>query len=314
MAEQPTYPSYPSAPPRATSNRPGMQETVFGAIAAVTGVGFVATLGLGIAAPALAEKPVELRLAFKPGQTQTFTLHQSSTGSATLPDGSVQPESTDLTGSELLKVKSIDAAGVVSVDETVTIIKETLNGKPAPASATQPVHAQLLVHPDGHVTGDGGESNITSSAAGSTQFTVILPTGPVRTGDTWTRKYETPLFTGVDVGYTATSKLLGYKDVNGTKAASVQTDYSAPLDVTVDAKKAAGFAQVGLPAGTSLHIVGTATGRQTGDIDVSGQRLLDSTESDNITMTISFLGLSGPTATLLAKGIKLTSKETTQLY
>jgi hypothetical protein len=313
MAQQPAYQASPLVPSIGLK-KPALQETIFGAIAALAGIGFVATLGLGLALPAFAEKPVDLHLVFRPGQVQTFTLHQTSDASMTLANGTAQPEKLDLTATEALKWTSVDAKGVATVDETVTIIKETINGKAAPVSATAPVHQRLLVYSDGHVVPAVAQGGPTSSSAGTDAFTVIAPTGKVRTGDTWTRTFDAPFVTGKNVSYTAKSRFVGYKDVKGARAAIVQTDFSSPFDITAAAKTLPEFASLGLPAGASIHFTGSATGRQTSDVDVSGQRLLDSNETDNMTLTMTFLGLSGPTAATFAKGIKFTSKETTQLY
>jgi hypothetical protein len=313
MAQQPAYQASPLVP-GIRFGKAGLQETVFGAVAALAGTGFVAALGLGIALPAFSQKPVDLHLVIRPGQVQTFTLHQSTESSVTLPNGTVQPEKTDLTGTESLKWVSVDLKGVATVDETVTIIKETINGKPAPASATAASHQRLLVYPDGHVTPAVAAADPTAPGAGTTAFTIIEPTGRVRPGDTWTRTFDGPFVSGKNVSYTANGKFAGYKDVNGIHAAVVQTDFNSPLDVSAAAKALPEFASLGLPAGASIHFTGKATGHQAADLDIGGQRLLDSSETDNMTMTMTFLGLSGPTAAALAKGYKFTSKETTQLY
>src|SRR5438270_523216 len=300
----------PAASGAATGGKRGMDETLFAAVAALSALAFVGALVFGWAMPAFAQKPTAINLAYKAGEVRSFTLHQTSDGTTTLPDGSTQPDKSELTGTETLKVLSIDAKGVVTIDESLTVLKETLNGKPAPS--TTPAHTKLLVYPDGRV--ERPATDPTSSASGSTDFSAVLPTGKVKPGDTWQRTYDAPFLPGTTVRYITKNKLTGYHDFSGTQVATIQSDIDSPLDVTVDAKSIPSFAQLGLPAGTKLHIVGHATAKQSSDIDLSRQRVVHATESDNIDMTMTFTGLTGPAAVALAKGIKYTSKDSSEIY
>src|SRR5437868_167657 len=171
----------PAASAGATGGKRGVDETLFAAVAALSALAFVGALVFGWAMPAFAQKPAAINLTYKAGEVRSFTLHQTSDGKTTLPDGSSQPDKSELTGTETLKVLSIDAKGVVTIDESLTVLKETLNGKPAP-STTPVAHSKLLVYPDGRV--ERPAIDPTSSGSGSTDFSAVLPAGKVKPGDT----------------------------------------------------------------------------------------------------------------------------------
>src|SRR2546423_15376464 len=99
-AAAPSQPAAAAIAGAVATGRRGRDETLFAAVAGLSALAFIGTLAFGWAMPAFAEKPVAMKLSFKPGEVRSLTIHQASDGSSSLPDGTTQADQSELTGSQ----------------------------------------------------------------------------------------------------------------------------------------------------------------------------------------------------------------------
>jgi hypothetical protein len=250
-----------------------------------------------------------LALAFTPGQTETYTTHMTMDGEMDAGEllGGSQPIVMDVTQTVTWEVASVDADGVATVDVAVEEMTGTLNGMAIPdaASSTGPVEMQIA--PDGRILSAGGMSfagfDQTGGASfpGMGQMTPLLPDGPVQPGDTWTKDFsqDVPFGEGT-IEFTSTSTLERYEDVDGVNAAVVTTEFTVPMDFTIDFGKildAMGGTE-SMPTGpTGLADAQIAYGgsgqiRQTAWVDPDAKQMLKMTSSGSFDMTMAFTGLA----------------------
>jgi hypothetical protein len=310
-AASPAAPGWSPAAPASTEAPPRRRWTGLIVVAVVAVValvgGLIAFNAIGGGGGSASAQP--LALAFTPGQTETYTTHMTMDGKLDAGEllGGSQPVVMDITQRVTWEVASVDADGVATVEVTVDEMTGTMNGMAIPdtASSTGPIAMQIA--PDGRILSAGGMSfagfDQTGGASfpGMGQMTPLLPDGPVQPGDTWTKDFsqDVPFGEGT-IEFTSTSTLERYEDVDGVNAAVVTTEFTVPMDFTIDFAEildAMGGAE-GLPTGpTGLADAKIAYGgsgqiRQTAWVDPDAKQMLKMSSSGSFDMTMAFTGLA----------------------
>ncbi len=250
-----------------------------------------------------------LALAFTAGQSETYTMHMTMDG--TLNAGELlgeQPIVMDVTQVVTWEVVSVDDEGVATIEVTTTEMSGTMNGVAVPAEVSSTPTVEMQIAPDGRILSAGGmsfsglEQTGGASFPGMGQMTPLLPDGPVAPGDTWTKDFsqEIPFGEGT-IEFTSTSTLERYEDVDGVNAAVITTEFTVPMDFTLDfgellasfgdtigvtgATGLAGFADASIAYG------GQGTFRQTSWIDPGAEKMLKTSSAGSFDMTMAFSGL-----------------------
>jgi hypothetical protein len=195
-----------------------------------------------------------LALSFTAGDVYRYRLdmHLEATVSA---DGATVP--FDMSAGMVFSwdVLAVDTDGVAVVSFAIEELSGTLDGQPIPQPSATAVRIRMA--PDGRIL-DGGTSGLAPAAGpgmfvpGADQLTPLLPNHPVKVGDAWTKTFtQDAPFLDTGVTYEARSHLLRYEDVDGVRAAVIQTELTMPLDFTFDLREAAKLAggSAGLPDG-----------------------------------------------------------------
>lgn len=313
--QQPTMPPPPpplAASPSADTFRagPGRKRRPVGLLVGALVVAFVVIAGiagltaLGGDGESASAQP--LALAFTPGQSETYTMHMTMDGSMSAGEllGGDQPLVMDVTQMVTWETTSVDEDGVATITVTVDSMTGSVNGMeiPAAASATPPVEIQVA--PDGRILSAGGmsfagiEQTGGASFPGMGQMTPLLPDGPVEPGDSWSKDFsqEVPFGEGT-IEFTATSTLERYEDVDGVNAAVITTEYTVPMDFTVDfgellgAVGATGSGELAGFEDASIAYGGQGSFEQTAWVDTEADRMLTMTSSGSFDMTMAFEGL-----------------------
>lgn len=273
------------------------------AVLAIVG-GLVAFTTLGGDGPSARALP--LALAFAEGQHETYTTHMTMDGQMDLGElmGS-QPVVMDVTQTVTWEVTAVDDEGVATVTVTVDEMRGTVNGMAVPDAASSTPPVEMRIAPDGRILSAGGMSfagaDVTGGATfpGMGQMTPLLPDEPVEPGDTWTKDFsqEVPFGEGT-IEFTSTSTLERYEDVDGVNAAVVTTEFTVPMDFTIDfAELLATVGSEGMPTGSgdledaSIAYAGEGAFRQTAWVDTDAERMLKMTSSGSFDMTMAFSGL-----------------------
>lgn len=305
----PPPPPPPADAPTAEAAPPKRRTTgiVVGALVVVVAViaGLVAFNVLGDKERANA---APLALAFTAGQSETYTMHMTMDG--TLDAGELlgeQPIVMDVTQVVTWEVVSVNDEGVATIEVTTTEMSGTMNGVPLPAEASSTPPVEMQVAPDGRILTAGGmsfsglEQTGGASFPGMGQMTPLLPDGPVAPGDTWTKDFsqEVPFGEGT-IGFTSTSTLERYEDVDGVNAAVITTEFTVPMDFTLDfGELLASFGDTsGVTGATgragfedaSIAYGGQGTFRQTSWIDPEAEKMLKTSSAGSFDMTMAFSG------------------------
>jgi hypothetical protein len=248
-----------------------------------------------------------LALAFTPGQSETYTMHMTMDGQMSAGEllGGDQPLTMEVTQVVTWEATSIDDDGVATITVTVDEMSGTVNGIeiPSEASATPPVEIQIA--PDGRILSAGGmsfaglEQTGGASFPGMGQMTPLLPDGPVEPGDTWSKDFSQDIpFGEGTIEFTATSTLEGYEEVDGVNAAVITTEYTVPMDFTIDFGELMGA--VGATGSgsdlagfedASIAYSGQGSFEQTAWVDTEAQEMLKMTSSGSFDMSMEFSGL-----------------------
>jgi len=247
-----------------------------------------------------------LALVFTQGQTETYTIHMTMDGKMDAGEmlGGSQPIVMDVSEKVTWEVASVDADGVATVNVTVDEMTGTLNGIAIPDAAPSTPSVQMQIAPDGRILSAGGMSfaDQTGGAGfpGMGQMTPLLPDGPVQPGDTWTKDFsqDVPFGEGT-IEFTSTSTLERYEDVDGVNAAVVTTEYTVPMDFTIDFGKLldAMAGTEGMPtgatglAGAQIAYGGSGKIHQTAWVDPEEKQMLKMTSTGSFDMTMAFTGL-----------------------
>jgi hypothetical protein len=175
---------------------------------------------------------VTLSLRLRAGSTYTFRV---SSTTASTPDSDVQ--GTTLEETLIWQVSDLATDGTATL--ALEASDQTIDGTPAGS----PAGGEIQVSSDGRVVlasarAMGSGSSAAGLVIGFDQLTPVLPTGPVKPGATWSSDYEQAVLEQGGIHYTAESSFLRYEDLNGVRDAVIQTRLSAPIDLSIDWRKA----------------------------------------------------------------------------
>ncbi len=302
IPQAPTWVVTPALPKRRITG------PIVGAIVAVLVAigGLVAFTTLGGDKESASALP--LALVFTPGQSETYTTHMTMDGRMDAGEllGGSQPIVMDVTQKVTWDVASVDQQGIATVNVTVDEMSGTVNGIAIPdeSSSTGPIEMQIAS--DGRILSAGGMSFAGAGQTGGASFpglgqmTPLLPDGPVEPGDSWTKDFsqEVPFGEGT-IEFTSTSTLERYEDVNGVNAAVITTEFTVPMDFTVDFGELLGAmaGAEGMPTGATgfgdaqITYGGSGSISQTAWVDPEAKEMLKMTSSGSFDMTIAFSGL-----------------------
>ncbi|MGH7903612.1 MAG: hypothetical protein ACREPA_05725 [Candidatus Dormibacteraceae bacterium] len=270
-----------------------------------------AVFGNGPFNPALAASTV--RLAWHPGQTETYQVAIDTKATVSTGPGTPTPVEFRLSGLETLRVVAVDPGGAATLAADLSGFSGTSDGRPVPGSSIAR-SIQFRIAPDGQILA-GDASPSAGGLPGGDQFSAILPPGAVHPGDSWTSSFEraNPLGSG-RLRYTSRNTLLRYEELAGVRTAVVRTDVTVPLDMTVDLGRLAalmgsGSSAGGSGSGTQMRLKGAVTSRNTSWIATGGRDLRKSELTARLDIRMSLRGGAGLPSSL-AGGMELKGTET----
>jgi len=287
-----------SAPPP-RSRRPIAMAGVL-ALALVLGAATWALIGSR--QPGADGPPTTLALAFDRGQAATYDIHLTMDG--TVEGGQVsQPLTMNVNESVGWRVVRVAPDGTATVRVGVKGVSGSVNAMPVPPGQAER-STTLRITPTGQIVDANGLSFGSTGASGlggfpgMDQVTPILPDHSVAPGDSWDKHYSQSMpFGDEKIEYTAHSTFERYEDVGGVHAAVVTTDYTIPLDFSLDlgelAKALGGRDDVPVSGGDGLKITygGQGSFTQTSWLDLKARALVKTSSAGEFDMTIAFPGL-----------------------
>jgi hypothetical protein len=203
-----------------------------------------------------------LALRYREGQSYRYQLRMEIRGALSSPElGLDQPLVGEIDYVMALRVLSVDSGGVATLQVAMEDATVTFDGQTQ--SVPGGFSARMRVAPDGRVLSSGGlgfapagSSNF--SVPGMDQFTPLLPDADAEPGDSWTKEFDVPMpFGDGALHYEVDGSFLRYEQVNGARAAVIQSTVRAPLDFTVELRRMAelfGGAGTGFPPGVDPTI------------------------------------------------------------
>jgi hypothetical protein len=281
-------------------------------VAAVVVLALLAGLGtfavLNRSEPTVSGPATALALAFDRGDQTTYDLHMKMDGSMDLGSAGSQPLSMDATESIGWNVVKVAKDGTATVRLSVTGASGSVNGQPLPAGAGD-TSTTLQITPDGQIVGANGVSigsigsSPMSSFPGMNQVTPILPDHPVSPGDEWDKHFSQKFpFGDAKIDYTAHSTFERYEQIAGVRAAVITTDYTVPLDFSIDlgalAKAFGGTDASGLGGknGTMTYS-GKGTFTQISWLDLEQKQIVKGSTDGTFDMTVSMPALASQLGT-----------------
>ena len=328
--EYPPLPPPPGAGPPASETPPGPVESLpvpeprrrGRGVAFVVGiVGLLTVLMVGWLAFRPAGTP-SLALSFTEGQDESFRMHMTVQGTldGNVPDMPVgQPLDMETTMTMRWEGLNVDGDGVATIRTSVSDASGTMNGAPIPAMPATVV--ELRIAPDGRVLEAGGVDlsgglQLGGGSAGmpglGQQVTPILPDHDVRPGDTWTKEFTQEMpFGGEELSIRTENTLVRYGEVDGARAAVIETHMAMPFDWSFDsgdlgalAAQASGGGSGALPEDLEFSYGGDFTSDIKSWIDMEARQLLRSETSGDFDVTITVTGI--PEADVPGGKIRLT--------
>jgi hypothetical protein len=289
---------------------------VIGALAVVVAVvaGFLVFRSSGPGGEARA-----LTLAFQEGDSTTYDIHTSMTGTIDADAYGTMPVDMDMTETVTWKITSVDPDGVATVEVTVDSMSGTVNGMAVPDVGATTPPMTMRIAPDGRILTAGGLSFSSSAETtgggfpGMDQMTPLLPDHPVAPGDSWTKSFSQDFpFGQGSIEYTTHSTFDRYEDVNGVQAAVIVTNFSLPLDFTLDFGKmmkelggsfgdTSGSSDLADLKHATMAYKGQGTFAMTSWMDPATRVMLKSSSRGDFDMAITFSGVPGFEGTM---GIK----------
>jgi hypothetical protein len=236
-------------------------------------------------------------LSLTKGSSYRYSTEVFASGTLTV-SGERVPFSMDLSQTMGWAVKSVDAHGTATVSVSVEAMSGQVDG--APVSATEIPPVTVKVTKDGQMLSAVGfapelGSDFGSSLPGSDQFLPALPDHPVQPGDTWTTSYDQDVpYADGTLHYEATNTLLRYEDIDGVRAAVIQTHLELPLNITfklAEMAKAFGDSAEDVPSGAKMVFRGEVTMDQTSWFDPAAGELVKTSARGNFDMHIAFKGI-----------------------
>lgn len=295
----------PSAGPR--KRRPG---PLIGAAAVV--VALVAGLLVFQFTRPGGEASASLALSFTEGETATYRMHMTMVGEGETdvdPSGS-EAVHMDLSETLSWRVVSVDPDGTATIEVTVSDQSGTMNGQAVPAPDA-PTTTEIRVAPDGRILSAG---DLAFSASGSTdgtgfpgmgQMTPLLPDHPVAPGDTWEKSFaqEFPFGEG-EIRFTSHNRFDRYEDVDGARTAVIVSEFTMPLDFSLDFGELLAALGEGFGEGTgaqeagdlehaTIDYGGRGTFVLTSWIDPANQQMVRSSSRGEFDMTMALSGFPG---------------------
>ena len=300
-------------PPEPDRSPPAPRRRRTGPIAIAIGV--VVALVAGATVLALTQRgsaeAQPLALSFTEGQEQTYEIHQTMDGqisSALIGD---QPFSMDMTQVVSWNVVTVDEEGTATIEVTVSEMSGSMNGAAIPSTPIPPV--EIVIAPDGRVSAGGFDLGALGGAGqtqgsglpGMGQLTPILPDEgeEVAPGDSWEKDFsqELPFGSGA-IEYTASSTYDRNETVNGREAAVIVTDFTVPLDLSIDfadviegvGSELSGLTGPGAAEelrDASIAIGGQATTAQTSYVDLQAEELLRTNSRGEFEMSMRLSGI-----------------------
>lgn len=181
-------------------------------------------------------------LRFTPGQELRYRLRMSMEGALRSPKLGVE-EPADLTLQETIamRVLSVDSEGTATVEVRTEDVQITAND--LDLGVPPDVSVKVRIARDGRVLSAGGLWFATGGSQsfglpGLEQFTPVLPDQAVEPGDTWTEEFEVPFPYGDGViRYRTENRLLRYEEVEGVRAAVVESRMRVPFDFTLSLRE-----------------------------------------------------------------------------
>ena len=244
---------------------------------------------------------VALAMSFQQGKQWHYRMHLAMDFSIQA-EGQSFPIKADVAATVVMKVVSVDPAGVATLTLRAVHAKATLNGQRIPL----PPHAlrqTLRLASDGQVV-SGTLPGLTAEEGanlvpGLTQFAPLLPNHPVQPGDTWSREADVPFPFAADGGTLHLSKqvtLVKYQKLGGVRTAVIEEHGTVPLSLTLDVAKA--LEALGKPAPQlppdvhpQIDYHGTVTDEGTSWFDPASGTVLSASGHATVDATMTFRGL-----------------------
>jgi hypothetical protein len=301
--------AWTSSPPEEPQKRrrPAPVIAAVVALALVAGIGTFAVLRKS--GPTASGPATALALAFNRGDQTTYDLHMKMDGSIDLGSAGSQPLSMDTTETVGWKVLEVAKDGTATVRLSVNGASGSVNGQPIPAGAAES-STTLRVTPDGQIVDANGMSlgSVGASPMGSfpgmNQVTPILPDHAVSPGDEWDKHFSQKFpFGDAKIEYTAHSTFERYEQIDGVRAAVITTEYTVPLDFSLDlGELAKAFGGTGEATGISgkngtLTYGGSGTFTQTSWLDLQQKQIVRGTTDGKFDMTMSLPALAAQLGT-----------------
>lgn len=302
----------PPPPPGASPPKRRRTGLVVGTLVAVLALvaGFTAVAVLGGNEDRAQAQP--LGLTFTQGESETYTIHSTMDASLQAPSLGSQTLDMDATQTVTWEVVSVADDGTATIRVSVTDMSGTVNGTEIPSTAAHSQPFDMQIAQDGRILSVGGmslaafEQTPGASFPGMSQLTPLLPDEPVSPGDSWEKTFsqDVPFGEGT-IGFTATSTLEGYEEVNGVDAARVTTELTVPLDFTLDlgdllatigdSLGATGptDAELDLIADASIAYGGQGTVSMTSWVDAEAKEMLRSSSEGSFDIAMTFTGVPG---------------------
>jgi hypothetical protein len=243
-----------------------------------------------------------LSLGYHAGDTYKYTYH-SATKQTVVAAGVSLPADIELSANEAVSIKSVDSLG--TADLAITLSNFAITSTTGGVTTTTPVLPDTTM--DVTLAADGRILSLNGNQlAGSNPFlafsgmgggffvTAVLPSNPVKPGDTWSKDYDqaNPGGSTGAIHVTSHSKYLRNESLNGVNAAVVETTSSGAVNMTLDIP-ASGAA----PAATGgFKIAGTVISDVITWVDPSGHRVLKThaTETNDGTLNLGSLSTAMP--------------------
>jgi hypothetical protein len=250
-----------------------------------------------------------LTLAFQPGDSATYDIHTSMTGTIDADAFGTMPIDMDVSQTVGWQITAVDADGVATVEVTTDSMSGAVNGIPVPDTSGTVPPMTMRIAPDGRVLTAGGLSFSSSAQTAGTgfpgmdQMTPLLPDHPVAPGDSWTKDFSQDFpFGAGTIEYTTKSIFDRYEDVNGVRAAVIVTTFTLPLDFSVDFGKlidemggsfgdTSGSSDLEGLKHASMTYGGQGTFAMTSWMDPATRTMLKSSSRGDFDMTIEFSGV-----------------------
>ncbi len=196
-----------------------------------------------------------------------------------------------------MKVVSVDADGIATIEESFTGGEMTVSGQAVPVGDMPLVTFRMTQ--DGRVISADGSTIFSAGTGGPSQvsadhLSAILPDGPVEPGDTWSKRVEVVVY-GNDMSYTAHGSYLRNEIFGAVEAAVVKTTTDFSFEMTVGVEEIAelmGIPADQLSANTTFVYTGEVSSEVTSWIDIADQKLLKTTSTGPMSMEISAEGLT----------------------